>query len=94
MAIEPHYLLYRYYHYDVLLLGFTPLFPIHEMLHQMLKHSATLVQPVLELTGVRCPTIPPGRLHVISVDDFFPGFDVKVCCHTPCSCGYVCQPPQ
>ena len=50
-------------HYDVLLLGFTPLFPIHETLHQMLKCSVILVQPVLELTGVRCLTIPPGWLH-------------------------------
>ena len=66
MAIEPRYLSYRYYYYDVLLLGFTPLFPIHETLHQVLKHSATLVQPVLELTGVRCLTIPPGQLHNIS----------------------------
>ena len=31
--------------------------------HQMLKRSTIMVQPVLELTGVRCPTIPPGQLH-------------------------------
>ena len=35
--------------------------------HQMLKHSAIMVQLVLELTGVRCLTIPPGWLHDMSV---------------------------
>ena len=30
--------------------------------HQMLKRSTITTQPVLELTGVRCLTIPPGQL--------------------------------
>ena len=41
-------------------------------LHQTYGHSTMTSQPVLELIGVQCLTIPPGQLHIVSPNASYP----------------------